>query len=141
MTAVEAMMVKRRRTPTAERVKGGKGEVFYASLMDLGELRGLSADSVRYLGEVAKNPRAPTKSRVSAAKALLLHHQWREDYETDNLAAQLAREFGNDLMSLAWLRARAAEVEARIAAARNVAGAPPAPALPEGAPLAPKETP
>lgn len=68
------------------------------------------------MASVALDPKEATLHRLAAAKVVIAHHQWREDFETNSFPAQLAQLLGDDRKAKAWLEAQLAEVEQRIVA-------------------------
>ncbi len=104
------MMAARRepRTPV------GKGGAFVA-VLDLGEARELSAKAARYLGTVIEDPGINSKNKIAASRALIAHHEWREDYELElsmrSPEAILEAVLGDRVRAVAWLRATLGKLE------------------------------
>lgn len=65
----------------AEIPRGPGGKLVRGALMPVGRTRDLSVESIEYLASVMRDTQRITKHRVTAAKALLAYHQWREDYD------------------------------------------------------------
>jgi hypothetical protein len=96
------------RTPTSQRRRGGQGVTRLAAtqLMALDQVRSLSAECLTYLGTVVRDTKEDTKHRVAAARCVVAHHQWREEYE---MPASPERAFfelmGGAAAAATWLAA------------------------------------
>ena len=92
----------------------GDGARFVPVLL-LGEARELSAKAARYLGTVIADPGINSKNKIAASRALIAHHEWRENYELElsmrSPEAVLEAVLGDRVRAIAWLRATLGKLE------------------------------
>lgn len=62
----------------------GKGDAFFAAkLINLGEVRQLSAKALRMMGEQIEDRDLQPKHRIAAGRCILVYAQWREEFERE----------------------------------------------------------
>lgn len=112
-------------TTHSPRARGGRGAT--VPVLELSEVRELSAQAARYLGTVVHDKNIASKNRISASRALMTHHQWRETFELEVNArtpeAILAAALGGDrTQAIAWLKSTLAKLESAEATSRALIG-------------------
>jgi hypothetical protein len=104
-------------TVASRYVRAKPGDIFWANKMiRLDRCRELSVEALETLGEVVRDPERIWKHRISAAKAVLIYSQWREEQEARGAPALLKEIFGSDEKLLAWIEQIRPLVSARVGA-------------------------